>query len=119
MLKTGIFSNQHIQEDTRIPASRVGTELTHLEQLIPIPSDLLNKIFYVTIMFESTDGGERSSLFLKVHDLLLISILNICQAFYEPGAVLNMGPHRTLNAKRTRAILIFCFQGYTANLVFC
>lgn len=69
-------------------------------------------------MFESTDGGEPSSLFLKFYDILLISILNIRQAFYEPGTVLNVGSHRTLNA-RTRVILIFCIQGYTANLVFC
>lgn len=27
--KTGILSNQSIEENTRIPVSRVGTELTH------------------------------------------------------------------------------------------
>lgn len=40
-------------------------------------------------MSESTERGERSSLFLKFYDILLISILNIHQAYYEPGTVLN------------------------------
>lgn len=69
-------------------------------------------------MFELTIGGERSSLFLKFYNILLISILNIHQAFYEPGTVL-WDPHRTLKARRARVILIFGIQDSTANLVFC